>query len=125
MDDKEFGELKDRVRDGEENVRIVSRDISSIKESQASTHKRISSISIELKKDMKEGFTKVDNNIILLKSSFDKYITESGKEVKDLSKFKDRVVTGIKIFLAIPIVGAAVGVIFSIFKFLSNLKIGS
>lgn len=115
-----------RTRDNEENIRSLSKDIVVIKDSQVSTHKRITQVASVLKEDMRIGFSDVDKSLEDLKKILLAYIESASIKISRFEKFQNNVIGAIKLVLGIPAVAALIAMLMGLVKLLSenasNLK---
>lgn len=95
-----------RLRDNEEAIRALNKDIVVIRDSQIATHKRISQTTSDLKENMKTGFDNIEKNVDNLKSVLNKFIEESGKKIDNIHSWKDKINGAIKLLIGIPVLSA-------------------
>lgn len=112
-----------RLRDAEENIRIISKDIILIKESQIATHKRITENDHQLKENMRIGFEDLSSGQKEMKTVLYKYIESTKQEIENIKTWKDNVIGGLKLLLGIPVILTIITLIVGIIKYISMGKL--
>ena len=108
----------ERVRDNEESIRNLNRDLNIIKESQVSIHKRITQNSEIYKEQLKEGFYQTNKLIKEFKGIFEVNKVSTDSKIQNLKTWQENANGAIKLLLGVPTIIAVFIALKKIISFL-------